>query len=145
MEDQTRQAEGITQLYCQRLRAFSRLSSLLFTSGEDSVLLCLITHEGTLLSGDIMALTGLTSGRVANILRQLEAKKWIQRLQDASDKRKVHVHLTDAGQKQSEKVLLHTRANHQKMVQYLRHDEAQQMLLLLEHLSACLDASASLV
>lgn len=91
-------AEQVTQLCLERFRALYRLSEAVLPKGEDGALLCLREGGRPMLSGELVDRLGLTTGRVANILRQLEQKGLVRRAQDCDDRRRVHVALTDDGQ-----------------------------------------------
>lgn len=79
------------------------------TRGETAVLLFLSHRRGgprrpgrdaCLTPGDLAAALGLSSARVANILKSLERKGRVERLHDTVDRRRVLVRLTPAGQKE---------------------------------------------
>ena len=79
------------------------------TRGETAVLLFLSHRRGgprrpgrgaCLTPGDLAAALGLSSARIANILKSLECKGRVERLHDTVDRRRVLVRLTPAGQKE---------------------------------------------
>lgn len=79
------------------------------TRGETAVLLFLSHRRGgpgrpetdaCLTPGVLAAALGLSSARVANILKSLERKGRVERLHDTVDRRRVLVRLTPAGQKE---------------------------------------------
>lgn len=68
------------------------------STGEDGVLYRLfIGREEGELAGDLARSMGLTSGRIANILKQLESKGYVKRTTGKSDRRQVNVRLTEQG------------------------------------------------
>ena len=81
-----------------------QLGARFSTPGEDGILLCLLANDQEMLPGELLEKTGLTTGRIANILKALEKKDLISRLRDGGDKRKVHVRLTEKGWSLREKV-----------------------------------------
>ena len=98
MTEYTKQiAEELTRLHYENLCEINRLGSMVSNRGEDGVVLCLHASERALLAGELGDQTGLSTGRIANILRQLEAKGLVRRLQDELDHRRVHVSLTEQG------------------------------------------------
>lgn len=66
--------------------------------GETGVMLCLLRRSGPALSGELAKKTGLSSGRMANILSSLEKKGFIRRETDLLDRRQVFVYLTQDGE-----------------------------------------------
>lgn len=68
------------------------------TIGEKGILnLLLAKYPEPIYSGDFSILLHVGTGRIGNALKTLESKKYIKRIQDEEDKRKVSVHLTDLG------------------------------------------------
>ena len=113
------------------LREIMWLSNAFVTEGEDCVLLFLGSGPAQgMLSGDIMGGTGLTTGRIANILRQLEAKGFVTRVQDVEDRRKVHVSLTETGRQECRRVCEALKARTKDLSDYLGNEDTA----LLHHL-----------
>lgn len=98
MTERTKQlAEELTRLHYENLPEINRLGSMVSNRGEDGVVLCLYSSECALLAGELGERTGLSTGRIANILRKLETKGLVKRMQDELDRRCVHVSLTEQG------------------------------------------------
>ncbi len=68
------------------------------TRGEDGALLWLYLHDGKAIAGSLAKALSLTSGRIANILKQLETKGFITRSANSEDRRRINVLLTQSGQ-----------------------------------------------
>lgn len=68
--------------------------------GLPAVLTALCEVEVPLTAGDLARLTGLTSARIANILKALEAKGFIERRTAADDRRRVEVMATPLGREE---------------------------------------------
>lgn len=96
-------AEELGRLQGTYLKEIYEISTGFVVRGEDAVLLCLYISDRPLLSGELVTRTGLTSGRIANILKSLEKAGMIVRISDRDDRRMVHVKLTDKGTAFSEK------------------------------------------
>ena len=90
-------AEELTRLHFENLSEVNRLESMVSNRGEDGVVLCLYSSERPLLAGELGEQTGLSTGRIANILRKLEEKGLVRRMQGELDRRCVHVSLTEQG------------------------------------------------
>ncbi len=96
-------AEEFGRLQGTYLKEIYAISTGFVVRGEHAVLLCLYISDRPLLSGELVTRTGLTSGRIANILKGLEADGMIVRISDRDDRRMVHVKLTDEGTEFSQK------------------------------------------
>ena len=127
-------AGEMTRLQVAHYRAFSRLQAAAPRQGETGVLLCLHMAGRALLAGEIMDRTGLTTGHVANILRQLEAKGLILRLQDREDKRRVRVSLTDAGRAAAETVRKECDAGNARLLGWLGAEDGKTLVRLLRRM-----------
>ena len=90
-------AEELGRLQGTYLKEIYEISTGFVVRGEYAVLLCLYISDRPLLSGELVTKTGLTSGRIANILKGLETAGLIVRISDRDDRRMVHVKLTDKG------------------------------------------------
>ena len=128
------QAAQLTQLYDEHLKEIYRLGANIINQGEDGILMCLSAADRAMLSGEIMEKTGLSAGRVANILKQLETKGLIERRHDGSDRRWVHVTLTDTGRQRAAFLRKNASMEHESMVQYLGEEDAAEMLRLMRRL-----------
>ena len=130
MED-NRLTEQLVQMHFEHLKELYRLSDAVIAQGEDGVLLCLYHVNRSMLPGEIMARMGLTTGRVANILRRLEEKGLVLRLQDADDRRRVHVSLTDAGAEAAKALHVDFSRRQGALLGYLGEEDAREALRLL--------------
>ena len=94
----TEKAEEVFALKTRQYELGIGRESDFASTGEDGVLYRLLIGdaEGTL-AGDLARSMGLTSGRIANILKQLEAKGYVARSTGQSDRRQVNVQLTEEG------------------------------------------------
>jgi len=81
-----------------------------YSRGEIPILIYLVHHESEqILPSDLGKACQISNARVANILNSLEEKGFISREIDLTDRRKIHVSITEAGkaraQKEKEKTL----------------------------------------
>ena len=130
--EEVRLAEQLGQMNLEHLKELYRLGESLTVQGEEGVLFCLYHARRSMLPGEIMARMGLTTGRVANILRQLEGKGLILRMQDAGDRRRVHVSLTEQGEALANRRYLEFTRRHQALLSYLGDADAREMLRLMQ-------------
>lgn len=66
-------------------------------SGEMAVMRALLLAGGSLTPSELADRAWVSSARIANILRALEAKGWVEREHSNTDRRRVHVMVTDKG------------------------------------------------
>ena len=90
-------AEELYTMHFAFEKSFYQWEENIAARGEDGVLLWLYYSGKDMFSGDIVRKLGLTSGRVANILKALEKKGYIIRKSDGTDARRVIVSLTPRG------------------------------------------------
>ena len=100
--------------------------------GEERVLLFLYKQNSHIIVGDLTDAFGLSTGRMANILRQLEEKKLISRTQQKDDKRKFEVALTKKGIKHSEALFQDLQEQHRIFLKQMGKKDAEELLRLLE-------------
>ncbi|MCD8390857.1 MAG: MarR family transcriptional regulator [Firmicutes bacterium] len=90
-----------------------RKMTLEFSKGELAVLYQLYKLNRGMSAGELTSLIGVGSGRMADALKSLEAKKLILRQKDARDKRKTIVYLSGIGketvEKRSDEVMTHIK------------------------------------
>jgi|HigsolmetaAR203D_1030402.scaffolds.fasta_scaffold00354_1 DNA-binding MarR family transcriptional regulator len=67
------------------------------THGEMGILMYLTHHRDGVPAGELSRWLRITTGRVATALNSLERKRFIERRRDDGDRRRVLVHVTEAG------------------------------------------------
>lgn len=90
-------AKELVEMQVENARPLSWIADCIAARGEEQLLLMLAHRDKAVCAGELAECVGLTSGRVANILKQLERKGYIERTPGKQDKRKVLVCLTAAG------------------------------------------------
>ena len=71
-------------------------------SGEMAVMRALMLAGGSLTPSELADKAWVSSARIANILRALEAKGWVEREHSKTDRRRVHVTVTEKGRQDLE-------------------------------------------
>lgn len=106
-----------------------------FSHGEVFVLTYL-EHNGKATAGELGKVSGVGSGRIANILKSLEQKGEIKREEHPEDKRKVVVVLTEKGTDKiiKEKKEVFSRAKN--TLKCLSEDEADNFIYILKKIRA---------
>lgn len=70
--------------------------------GEMAVMRALMLAGGSLTPSELADRAWVSSARIANILRALETKGWVEREHSKTDRRRVHVTVTDKGRQDLE-------------------------------------------
>ncbi|SHJ65644.1 DNA-binding transcriptional regulator, MarR family [Anaerocolumna jejuensis DSM 15929] len=101
--------------------------------GEDGVLLWMhYNKKNNVFAGELAENLGLSSGRIANILKNLEKKKYIVRGSDAKDMRKVSVILTDNGRVHITGVYQKAIDQHEKIFRALGERDSLEFIRILK-------------
>ena len=129
-------AKRVSRLHCSHLRQMYMLADTFAVQGEAGVLLCLHQQGDSMLSGELMERMGLTTGRIANILKQMEQKGLIARCHDSGDRRRVYVSLTELGASCAEERLRQMNEAHVRILENLGEEDAKELVRLMER---CLD------
>ena len=130
--EQEHTARKLRELVVHSPKAYARLAKLLSETGEEGVLSCLLHCSGSLLPGELAARLDLTSGRIANILRSLENKGFIQRESVDQDGRKMRVFLSEKGKIYAAHLEESTISQQRALMEHLGEEDACEMLRLLE-------------
>ena len=123
-------ARQLYSLQFGRLKGCVLFTDLTAGHGEEGVLLQLYFDGREETAGDLARKLGLTSGRIANILRQLEKKKYIVRTIGTDDRRKVLVSLTESGRRHIDRVYSSSLARSAGMLDLLGEEDAHDLLRL---------------
>ena len=133
-------AEEMFSLRYTQAKGMNNLIALNTTGREDGMMLWLyLCGKDQTVAGDLADALNLTSGRIANILRQLERKNYVMRTNGRVDRRKVYVALTPEGKRHTEEVYQAILAKYQNLIDAIGEDEAKEYLrlnkLILDKLS----------
>ena len=90
---------------------------------------------------DVVEHFGLTPGRVANIIKKLEERNYIERCQDPVDQRRSRILLTEEGRLCADGLYARMNAAHTQVLQALWEEDAEQLLRLM---CRCLSAAESI-
>ena len=134
--DRMKLGENLWKVHLEHMRALEYVVDRSCTRGESGVLLYLYHISRPLFPGELTEKLGLTTGRIANILRGLEAEGLVQRLPDVQDKRRVQVSLTRQGEALARKKNREAIDFHTRLLGTLAPGEGEQFLALLVKLMA---------
>lgn len=115
--------------YSKEISAFLDRASAF---GQDRILIYLYKENDHILVGDLTNELQMSTGRIANILKELERKGYILRIQQREDKRKYEVCLTKSGKSYSRELYADMVANHRALMEQLGETDGEQLLKLSE-------------
>ena len=141
--DENRLGEALWTMHLENMHALDSIVENSKTRGENGVLLYLYHVGRPLFPGDLTGNLGLTTGRIANILKMLEKSGYVVRRPDAVDKRRVLVALTPAGEKAAARRNEEAISYHTKLLSQLKPDEAKLFLDVLKRIVSAIDAESS--
>ena len=84
--------------------------------------------------GELKDLFCVGSGRIADILKSLSRKEWIERRSIESDKRKALVFLTEKGRNAVMHKRDSIRKNHTELMKYLGEKDAEELVHLMKRI-----------
>ncbi|MBR2990948.1 MAG: winged helix-turn-helix transcriptional regulator [Solobacterium sp.] len=110
----------------------TRFTNLFTPGGEAGVITWLCAQKTSVYATDIIARFGLTPGRVANIVKGLEARGYIERRTDSTDLRKMHISPTKAGMAYAEEVKKQMLEEGRELFGILGQEDGQRLLEILK-------------
>ena len=132
--DNQKLAEQICRQHLEHMRQIAHLGQTILAQGEDAVVISLYILERPVFAGDFIEKLGLTTGRIANILKKLEEKKLITRTSDREDRRRVHVSLTEAGRRHAEDKYQAMIRVHRELLDRLGAEDTRELMRILNRL-----------
>lgn len=108
-------------------------------SGEMAVMRALMLAGGSLTPGELADRAWVSSARIANILRALEAKGWVKREHSKTDRRRVHVTVTDKGRQDLEIKRQEFEDRAASFLEQLGEKDTQEMVRLLRRANQIID------
>lgn len=100
------------------------------TGGEYFALSFLLTHGYKSCPSELSRSMGVSSARIAALLKHLEQKGWVSRCADPSDERRVRVSLTDAGRRMISKRREDALGRVARALESLGEDDAREYVRL---------------
>lgn len=131
--------ETLWTMHLENMRALDQIVERSRTRGESGVLLYLYHVGRPMFPGELTEKLGLTTGRIANILKVLEASGLVARTPDRMDKRRVQVALTPAGEAEAHRQNAEGIAFHARLLEALSDEEAHAFLDMIKRMVAILD------
>ena len=128
-----RTAEEFVELLIQYPEQSARFARLFSAGGESGVLLWLCAQQKPVFAMDISARFGLTPGRVANIVKGLEVRGWIERRTDGEDQRRIHILPTEAGRQYADTVRQTMIDTDAELFRIFGQEDARSLMEILKH------------
>ena len=127
-----RLADEYCNLHFTYAKEFTSTVAQLFEHGELRALLYICKKNEAVAPGELAEELRISSGRIANILKNLEKKKYIIRGRSGEDRRKVLVTVTDAGVKCANKEYEIYRDRFEGVLREMGEDDAKELLHLFK-------------
>ena len=108
-------------------------------SGEMAVMRALFLAGGALTPSELADRAWVSNARVANILRALETKGWVEREHSKTDRRRVHVTVTDKGRQDIEIKRQQFEDRTAAFLEQLGEEDTQEMVRLLRRANQIID------
>ena len=109
-------------------------------SGEMAVMRALMLAGGSLTPSELADRAWVSSARIANILRALETKGWVEREHSKTDhRRRVHVTVTDKGRQDLEIKRREFEKRTAAFLEQLGETDTQEMVRLLRRANEIID------
>ena len=124
-------AKEFSQMHIDHARLLRRMADTLMANGAEAVLMWLSQRTDETYAVDIAEHFGLTAGRVANIIRQLEKRHFVIRKQDSSDQRRAEIHLTTSGLMYAEDCFHNLTANYVQVLEALGEEDARDWMRVI--------------
>ena len=128
-----KQAEELWQLHLEQMKILYQAYSLFGTRGENGVLLYLQHMARPMFPGELTNQLGLTTGRIANILKVLEQQGLVTRERDTVDRRRTLVKLTPKGEEVARQKSEAGIRRQEKMLEKFTDTEVDTMLQMVRH------------
>ena len=108
-------------------------------SGEMAVMRALMLAGGSLTPSELADRAWVSSARIANILRALETKGWVEREHSKTDRHRVHVTVTDKGRQDIEIKRREFEDRAAAFLEQLGETDTQEMVRLLRRANEIID------
>ena len=132
--DAAKLGEALWKTHLENMRALDQIVEASHIRGESGVLLYLYHTGVPMYPGELTDRLGLTTGRVANILKELERAALIVRSPDGQDRRRVLVSLTGKGEAIARARHDATIAYHARLMTGFSDEETRQFFRMIQRI-----------
>ena len=127
-----RMVAKMTEMQYEYAKELFSLINQATSMGEERVLTYLYNVQDNALPGQLTEELQLSTGRIANILKQLEKKEYIERQRGDQDKRSVIVSLTEKGRQFAAQKYQENVQSHRMMIELLGEEDTKEFLRIFE-------------
>ena len=124
-------AQQLIQTQLTYSKQLCKIADIIASRGEDLALLLLHARNNSVYAGEFTAALGLTTGRVANLLKQLERKGYIARVPDIQDRRKIRISLAELGITCAREAYDRVLGEWELLLEGLGEHDSQQLIRIL--------------
>ena len=135
--------EALWKIHLENMRALDQIVETSHIRGESGVLLYLYHTGAPMYAGELTERLGLTTGRVANILKELEREGLIARTPDDRDRRRVLVSLTGKGEAEARARHDATIAFHARLLTGFSEEESNQFFSMIQRIVNTMESGSS--
>lgn len=125
-------AEELMRNQLMYSKQLCKIAKVIASRGEDIALLLLRDKNDTMYVGDFTIALGLTTGRVTNLLKQMERKGYITRIPDIEDRRKICIRLTEVGISYADRAHDRMLKDYICLMKALGESDAEQLVRVLK-------------
>lgn len=125
-------AKELIQFQLTYSKQLCKIADIIASRGEDLALLLLHDRNDTVYAGEFTTALGITTGRVANLLKQMERKGYVTRVPDSADRRKIRINLTETGICQAQKAYNHMLGDYVWLLEGLGEQDSQQLIRVIK-------------
>ena len=125
-------AEELIRTQIMYSKQLCKIADIISSRGEDLALLVLNNRNDSVYAGEFTTALGLTTGRVANLLKQMERKGDITRVPDTEDRRKTRISLTETGVRRAHEAYDRMLKDYVWLLEGLGEQDSQQLIRVLK-------------
>lgn len=127
-------ARHMVDLHTRHYGEMAEIVHHMSAGGEDTILHLLLDAHDDVFAEGLCASTGLSAGRVATLLKKLEARGLVERTTDESNRRRRLIRLTDRGRKAALEAESAMLREHEEVLRQLSEQDAQNLLTAISRL-----------
>lgn len=131
MTDYTTMAAELLELMLENTKLEYHRGTVSFSRGEMSILAQLCYKKDGLSPGELCETLGMTTPRVSAVLSGLLRKEYICRTVDPSDRRRIHIYITDEGRSYTSARYSTLTDNITELLRSLGEDDAREYLRIV--------------
>lgn len=124
-----------TKVILSHFKGHKHIEMSNFSKGEGGILVYIYQKNNIITPGELSEYFGVGSGRIGNVLKDLEAKEYIVRVSDSHDKRKTNVSLTEKGIELAKKIINSFITKLGEIYSILGSEDAEELIRIMNKLN----------